>query len=266
MSLVFNMVGGGSGGGSLSDTNAILTVTVPTGSDVTATKGGVTLTPTIWVQAVDNTLDCAVFLFEPSQFDSQNAWTIAATRGSGASQESTSATVTISSNEQYNLELSYNLFIVRNGIVNTAIYTGNIIKPSAITDVGEVTVDGIDYYRIYNNIATSGSTKTNCYFTPKTDFPLTGYTKLVIWAKTRGYDDRPFGVISSYGSTSTDPTYVAVQNMKTTNTTVLSDLTKFELSLDGVTGSYWVGFSTKEVSSGGQRVGEILCRDFYFAP
>lgn len=90
---------GGSGGPSASD--AILTVTVPTGSTVTMTKGGVSVTPTMWVQAADNTLDCALFVISPSLFDSQNAWTVTATNGIS----SASATVTISTNNAYDMEL-----------------------------------------------------------------------------------------------------------------------------------------------------------------
>lgn len=106
MSYVFNMVGSSGGGGSgPSASDAILTVTVPTGSTVTMTKGGVTLTPTMWVQAADNTLDCALFVVAPSLFDAQNAWTVTASR----SGDTASATVTIDSNEQYDLELSYHV-------------------------------------------------------------------------------------------------------------------------------------------------------------
>lgn len=119
MSYVFNMVGGG-GGGSIKDTDAILTVTVPTGSTVTATKGGVTLTPTMWVQAADNTLDCALFVIAPSMFDSQNAWTVTATLGTSTA----SNTVMISSNEQYDLFLSYRIYIYRRGYINTALTGG----------------------------------------------------------------------------------------------------------------------------------------------
>ena len=81
MSYVFNMVGGGSGGGGPTSSDAILTVTVPTGSTVTMTKGGVTLTPTMWVLAADATLDCALFVISPSLFDAVNAWTVTATSG-----------------------------------------------------------------------------------------------------------------------------------------------------------------------------------------
>lgn len=136
MSLVFNMVGGGSGGGSgPSASDAILTVTVPTGSTVTATKGGVTLTPTMWVQAADPALDCALFVIAPSMFDAVNAWTVTATLGSKAASD----TITINSNKQYDLLIQMTLYLYDNGDENTAVtggweakvragYLGNLTK------------------------------------------------------------------------------------------------------------------------------------------
>ena len=94
------------GGGKIKDTNAILTATVPTGSTVTMTKGGVTLTPTMWVQAADSTLDCALFEIPANMFDSQNAWTVTATLGT----DTASNTVTIGTNKQYDLFLSYKFY------------------------------------------------------------------------------------------------------------------------------------------------------------
>lgn len=94
---------GGSGGPSASD--AILTVTVPTGSTVTATKGGVTLTPTMWTAAADATQECALFVIAPSMFDATTPWTVTATSGT----DSATTTVLIDSNKQYDLELSYHV-------------------------------------------------------------------------------------------------------------------------------------------------------------
>ena len=115
MSYVFNMVGGGSGGGSgPSASDAILTVTVPTGSTVTMTKGGVTLTPTMWVQAADNTLDCALFVIPPSLFDAVNAWAVTATRGT---TDTASDTITIDSNKEYDMVLKYSIFLFNDGVI-----------------------------------------------------------------------------------------------------------------------------------------------------
>ena len=89
-------------GGGLKDTDAVLIVTVKTGSTVTATKGGVTLTPTIWTQSADNTLDSAIFSIPSSTFDT-NAWTVTAT----LSGEIYSDTIIINASYEYNMEVYY---------------------------------------------------------------------------------------------------------------------------------------------------------------
>lgn len=106
--------GGSGGGGGPTAADAILTVTVPTGSTVTAVKGGVTLTPTMWVQAADASLDCALFVIPPAQFDSVNPWTVTAT----LETDSDTATVTISENKQYDLTITIPTWLYRRGIYN----------------------------------------------------------------------------------------------------------------------------------------------------
>ena len=101
MSLVFNMVGGGSGG--LEDGNAILSVTVPADSTVTSTKGGVTLRPSLWLSGADVSTEVALFVFTPAQFDSVNLWTITATDGTNTA----STTILITTNKEYEVTLSY---------------------------------------------------------------------------------------------------------------------------------------------------------------
>lgn len=101
----------GSSGGSLKDTDAILTVTVPTGSTVTATKSGKTLTPTMWTTAADATQECALFSIPAAQFDATTPWTVTATLGT----DSATATVLIDSNKQYDLELSYHYYLYNKG-------------------------------------------------------------------------------------------------------------------------------------------------------
>ena len=113
MSLVLNMVGGASGAG-LKDTDAVLVVTVPTGSTVTAAKGGVTLTPTMWVTAADPTLDCAIFSIKSSLFDAVSPVT-ATLEG-----KTSSKAVSVSSNQQYDVELRYSVYIYREGVSGLA--------------------------------------------------------------------------------------------------------------------------------------------------
>ena len=133
---------GGSGGPSASD--AILTVTVPTGSTVTATKGGITLTPTMWVQAADNNLDFALFVISPSLFDSQNAWTVTATLVT----DSASDIVTIDAAAEYEMILSYGVYLFNNGDQCIAVTGGWINGPLAASTYTAVPVtisSAIDY-------------------------------------------------------------------------------------------------------------------------
>lgn len=104
MSLVFNMVGGGSGGG-LTDGSALLSVTVPTGSTVTATKSGVTLQPSLWLLGADASTEVALFVFTPAQFDATTPWTITATDGTNTASE----TVLITTNKEYEVTISYHV-------------------------------------------------------------------------------------------------------------------------------------------------------------
>lgn len=111
--MIFDMTRRSSGGGGgPTSSDAILTVTVPTGSTVTAAKGGTTLAPTMWVQAADATLECALFVIAPALFDSVNPWTVTATLGT----DSETATVTIDSNKQYDLSMAAKWFI-RDGVL-----------------------------------------------------------------------------------------------------------------------------------------------------
>ena len=118
MSLTLNMVGGG--GGKLKNTDAVLVVTVPTGSTVTATKGGTTLTPTMWVKAADNTLDCAIFSIPASKFDSTTPWTVTAT----LENDSASDTVTVNAANEYDIELSFSIYLFKAGDQCTSITGG----------------------------------------------------------------------------------------------------------------------------------------------
>ena len=179
MSLVLNMVGGGSGGGGPSASDAILTVTVPTGSTVTMTKGGVTLTPTMWVRAADNTLDCALFVIQSSLFDSQNAWTVAAS----LSGDSASDTITIDSNEQYEMVLTYAYYLFRAGV-------GEVVPLSTSHENNATITIGTNAITVTYK-ASSGQ-QTSCHNTTAID--ITDYSQLCIVGTITGR-----GTQTSYG-------------------------------------------------------------------
>ena len=103
------MIGRTNTGGGLSDSNAILRVTVPTGSSVTAAKGGVTKHAKLWTQNADNTLDTAIIPIPAGSFDS-NPWTVTATK----SGESITKTVIINASNEYDITLVW-LSVIKNG-------------------------------------------------------------------------------------------------------------------------------------------------------
>ena len=115
--MVLNMVGGG--GGSLKNTDAILIVTTSVGATVTATKGGITLTPTIWETSGNDTLDCALFYIKASTFD-ENDWTITATQGGYTHM----GYVVINSAKEYTMNLEVRKWIYKDG-TNNGLVQGN---------------------------------------------------------------------------------------------------------------------------------------------
>lgn len=108
MSLTINRIGGSSG---VSESNAILMAHVPTGSTVTASKGGAILTPKMWVSGSTADEDVAMFIFSPGQFDSVNPWTITATDG----EFTKSASVLIAENKEYEVTIIFRFYFVEDG-------------------------------------------------------------------------------------------------------------------------------------------------------
>ena len=231
MSYVFNMVGGGSGSGGPSASDAILTVTVPTGSTVTMTKGGLTLTPTMWVQAADNTLDCALFVISPSLFDSQNAWNVTATLW----RDTASDTVTIDSNEQYDVVLSYSLYLFKAGSGPAANW-GYVKESSA-------TINFTNQSLQVNLGKTSLSyCKTRIYTINKVD--VTDYNTVVMDAR----------IDKVFGGSNLNPKYVVSSNIATVGIDAEYDKTVilaidtapevrelYVLDVSQITGEYYVG-------------------------
>ena len=99
MSLVFNMVGGGSGGGS--DTYAFIVVTYPAGSTCTASDGTTTLTAPdtsgSWVCKVPNA----------------GTWTVTSTNGTDTATANVSITT---EGQSESVELSYALYLIKDGV------------------------------------------------------------------------------------------------------------------------------------------------------
>lgn len=251
--IIFGSGGGGSGP---SASDAILTVTVPTGATVTMTKGGVTLTPTMWVQAADATLDCALFVIGSSLFDSQNAWTVTATRLGTMNSKS----ITIDSNEQYSLDIPLSVYFISNG---AKVGDNPFAKYGSIGT--EFTVDGnvafktdsqnAVFYSTYAVDMTGYSAMT--VVIPKASFKYYirfGLTSARTAIAADGSDPNPFEA----GSTTIGTGTTTVTNI-TTDTTVNFDISN-------VFGSAYLGFTITYTGSGitspfGK--GGFAVKDFY---
>lgn len=242
------MVGGGGGG--LKDTDAVLIVTVPTGSTVTATKSGNTLTPTIWVQNADNTLDTAIFSVKANTFDS-NAWTVTATRDTATA----SSTVVIDSAKEYALTLTYNILFVWNGVLTSQLWT---IAPD--TD-GAITQEAEDV------LFTSNKNSGGVVWGSTDAYDLTEYNtlRLVITTGQSYYAsnkapciavgrNRPTGTGSSTSATNLD----SLTMLKNSTGTISAGT--YTLDVSALTGLYYVGLSLASSSSLSSDSGHGLVR------
>lgn len=215
------VVGSSGGGGGPTAADAILTVTAPAGATVTATKGGISLTPTLWTAAADATQECALFVIPAAQFDATTPWTVTATSGT----DTASDTVTIDSNKQYDLWLSFGYFLYRNGDEFTS-RTGGWAWANAgsgtyvnNTSAGqmEVTTTGGSYQTFLhtvNTVSVSEWSSVKCLI--QTNKSLNLVT-----------------------STSTDRNATAVVSQ---STGILNDFTEVTLDVSSQMGLYYIGF------------------------
>ena len=201
------------GGGKLKDTDAVLVVTVPTGSTVTATKSGTTLTPTMWVKAADSTLDCAIFSIPASQFDSTTPWTITATDGTSTASD----TVTINSNKQYDVgPLRYPLVLYDSGNQCVDVTGGWEFKPYSSSSSSGVTFGETD---ITINPVNQYSTCVGTVSMVGTEIAAFSTLKAELQVLSTGGDSR-VGIMPNYnlGSSGIDDKWTVVSIYTTTGT------------------------------------------------
>lgn len=254
--MIFNMVGGGGGG--LKNTDAVLIVTVPTGSTVTATKSGVTLTPTIWVQNADNTLDTAIFAIKASAFDSVNPWTVTASLGTYTKSE----TIIIDAPNEYQIEIGYTLYLLKDGVGESGYEFSNSVTYVSSSDKGNVTS-----HTGYVQLTTTGGYVMVWSSTSKAD--LTNYNTLYahidlvtsvtdsgVNVKFRGASLFPLAdAYPNTGSSGTLANYVnEYANVTSTGETVL------QLDVSALSGGYYINLSVGGRSSNN---GTVYAYDIY---
>ena len=122
----------GAGGGLLSG-SAILRVTAPTGSTVTLTRGAVVKTA-FGHPSAGNVGSDEYFFILPAAELSATAWTVTATSGAKTDTQ----TVVIDAAKAYDVLMSYDFFLVRNGVLQNSVtigsVTGNNVTAPTITD------------------------------------------------------------------------------------------------------------------------------------
>lgn len=252
--MIFNMVGGGSGG--LKATDAILRVIAPAQSTVTITKSGVSKSDAGHENAIDPTLYDYYFIIHASQFDSVNPWTVTATLGS----ESSSDTIVIGSADEYDVELSYALYLVHDGIVNSA-YTAT---------KGGYTSATISYGEGYVAVETGdvSSSYSLLYFSPK--ILLSDYSYLVFDGCARGYAEankfyQSYGVVNTVSSSgAAQSTFSSSGVLLSGNASSYTARSMQYIDISAVSSTSYVGFQTAG-SSYYHISGGIRCYNFYLS-
>jgi len=125
------VIGEASGGGGLTNDDAILTVWLPANSTVTMVNTNrtpsISLTPTIWTAGTDNTMESALFvvpsslIIENPQDPTVNDWTVTATNGG----DSSDTTVRINSAKSFEWNVDFGVYIIKNGVLQSG-YTATV--------------------------------------------------------------------------------------------------------------------------------------------
>ena len=150
------------GGGGLPDNAAILRVMAPTGSTVTLARGAVTKSSTGHTNADDASQNDYYFIIPQTAFSS-SPWTVTATYGAKTDTQ----TVVIEAADEYDLLLSYDSFIIRNGVVQTG-YTINPMTGNNITAPVITSENGYQNIKLKSN--------SGVYLT----IDYTGYTEMYL--------------------------------------------------------------------------------------
>ena len=149
------------GGGVLPVNAAVLHITAPVGSSITLVKGGVTVAVLASGKGHTNAADTTVAdWYYAVDAGSYGDWTITA----ALSGKSSSKTVTINSKKEYDVRLSYNYYIIQDGVLLREVESKN-------SYVNTVSENG--YYKITGG---SGTTNTYIYFGT---FSIGGFSKAV---------------------------------------------------------------------------------------
>lgn len=222
---------------------AVLRVVAPAGSTVTVSKGSVKYTDLGHENETDQSLYNYFFFINQKKFDSVNTWNVTATLGN----KTESKTIIIDSPNEYDIELDYALYIVKDGVLQdiplTTYRTSNIYTEKT---------GYVEFTDTTNNVVGIFST------TDKID--VTKYSTLVMVTTGSGYswnanNNVPVICIGSSRPTtsgaSADITGIIAYTKLSTSTaqTTTIDADTYTLDVSSYSGEYYVAMCLAGTSS-----------------
>lgn len=226
-------------GGGLSNSDAILSVTVQAGASVTATKGGATSTPIMWTQDSDGLFDVAIFTIPSSTFDS-NAWTITAT----IDGKTLTDTVVINQAKAYELNL-YDLYFVQSGVLTNQAW---VIQQGSSTSATLSQASGYAAFATGGNVAVA--------FSSSVPYDMTKFStlKMTVSAGQSYYTSNKVSCLAvGVSRPSCTGTSASIANLdyltKLNNSTGQITATTYTLDVSALSGTYFVGITLAGSSS-----------------
>ena len=213
------------------------------GSSVTATKGNITLSPSIWNRNANNTQDCAIFTIPSSTFDN-TAWTVTFTLG----ERIGSNTIIVNSAKKYNMEL-YDILLYSNGVIGSA--TGGFIAANIGSGVGSQSSSNSNGVLIFTNTYSSGSNQKTGLFYTNTAINLTKFSSLktTVASVTGSFSENDYpqvGVLTTL-TASWRPTIVWLAHSDITS--AISTSTTITTDISSITDDAYIAFGVGNGSS-----------------
>lgn len=217
------------GGASLKATDALLRVQAPAGSTVTISKGTTAKIDLGHENADDHTLYDYYFIIHQSQFDSVNPWTVTATLGTSTA----SSTIIIDAADEYDVELSYRLYLYNHGTIETAI-SGGLVTGGNYGVTPTRTFNADNFY-----MRGAGASQSGANGTEVTDnlIDITPYSKLcaVFSAlSTTGTTTSAYIGVTSQKADGRRSTFTAFEIANSANTVC-------ELDISSLNSAYYIG-------------------------
>lgn len=242
----------GVGSGGLSLKNAIIHVNAPIGSTVEFSFGGVIVKTILPEKAFVNMDNETADYYYSVKAANYGTWTITATLGN--IDDTTSDTVTVNDIKQYDIELTYELYIIHHGVYGKR----SLVKWGGVNDVVGTG------YRIYK---TAGSTDTVYYTDAQIDLTDYATARIVLTGGKWNYNAN-FGFTttkhgySESGSSMFPTAYVSL------GARTISQTTNVNIDIHNATGSAWFGFGISwsgSVSDSTYATGGFKVTDIYLS-